>query len=200
MIATAQSGDEIANAAKMAAREESALRPQPGCGTRLAKTPLGFSYSTPQRNGRFPHPFRPFLGPQGLTLTRGLVIADLGIEPTIGGVKISGEAKKAQPRLKLDAADLGPDWDGAESWAVVEVTPTIDATGAATFTEETPVVVKHSARPTRSGALSGTHPLALILWESGRAVRAVAITMFHLRYYFQAAPADGVGGPKHFFI
>jgi hypothetical protein len=174
-----------------------------GVNTLGGQTPLGFYVSGKSSAGNFSHPFRPALGANFITFSKGLVD---GFEPVISEgankVPISGyEKHPASPRLSLDAKDINTVTQ--ESWACVEVTPTEDgeiADAKGQLAAGVKIEVLHRSSPTAGpNDKAGRHPLALILWNDGRPMKVFEITFFNLRY-FRTSPAPGGGPQRHYFF
>lgn len=186
-------------------RTPDAPRPQPGVNSQLASTPFGFVISgAPAGGTSFAHPWRPSLAGDGVRLAKGLIFetggSGLGMEPVIAGIPISGDAVKrlAQPVLRLDRSVATAQ---RESWVCVEVTPSADGTLAdkdGALAKGVKIEVVHRDAPTRTGAATGRHPLALIAWSASGPSRIWPITFFNLRYR-RTTPAPGKGVPQHLF-
>jgi hypothetical protein len=162
---------------------------RPGFGLRLTVNALGTLYSTIAPAPAFDHPFRPTLGRDGVRFQLGLVEQ---LEPKIGDVPISGDARQDQPALSLKASVAN---QNGESWAMLEVEPN----DVGLLTPKSRIEIVHTGDPSLSHALQlGRQPIALILWQDQQPVRAIAITHFHLRYARMALP--GGGGTRHYFL
>ena len=111
----------------MIARPQQQLQPakaqpqlRPGANVLMGKNPLGAWFdSTPAAND-FRHPFTVNAGGGSARVSRGLVIANIAVEPLIGKVPVGGDDKNPQPVLKLDPSLVDA---AGHSWICVEVTP-----------------------------------------------------------------------------
>ena len=188
-------GDKTATAVQGAKASAAAQQLRPGPGTLITKTPFGFSISGRSRGANFHHPFTPFLVTDtkpGIKFSRGIVTGDVSVEPKIGDVPISGDAKHAQPTLFLDVNDI--DAKTQQSWACVEVTPN----DAGHLDKDSKVVIVHRNSPISADEAVGRHPLALILWSNGKPGRVFELTFFNLKY----VRTSGTGNTRktHYFL
>ncbi|MEO7933200.1 MAG: hypothetical protein ABIT76_08595 [Chthoniobacterales bacterium] len=167
--------------------------PRQSPGILLRMNAQGYTQTPTNRGGgSFNHPFRPSLVGMELRLSRGLVN---GLEPVIGTKKIpiSGDAKHAQPALKLDPDQI--DKETQQSWVCLQVTP--DKEGRLATADQIEVVQRKSAYAFVGE--KGIQPVALVLWKNKRPVRAIDQVWFNLRYITILPPA-GQGGRKHYFL
>lgn len=163
-------------------------RVMPGSGTLLAATPLGHTVSAAPAGGKWNHPFKPTLYGAGLRFALGLVD---GIEPTIGGVPISGGPGGAkQPTLAIEAGTANA---AGESWACIELQT--DEKGD--LAEGSAIEIVHRGEPFVSRGPVARHPVAVVLWKNGRPMRALAVTHFNLRHVAVRLPA---GFYQHYFL
>lgn len=176
------------------ASDEMPVRPsataRPGHGTRLTANAAGFAYSAAPSRSVFDHPFRPALGPLGVVLRRGLIE---NLEPRIGKVPISGDAKRGQPVLALEAAVANA---RGESWVCAELV--IDGALHAPKKETWPQIV-HRNDPRSVDPLLARVALALVVWQRGRPWRVVPAVYFNLRYARVVLP-PGQGPVRHLFF
>ena len=117
----------------------------------------------------------------------------MSVEPKIGKVPISGDAKNAQPILLLTALTLGG-VTVSETWACVEVMPNNDGV----MDKYSKVEVVHRNAPLSASDAVGRHPLALILWNNGRPGKVFPVTYFNLRYV-RTTGANNTR-KQHFFL
>ena len=165
---------------------------QPGANMSMGRNPLGFWFNGPVASVDFSHPFTIQPGAGGIRVSKGLILADISVEPLIRSVPISGDDKQAAPVLKLDPSLVN---DSKESWVCVEVTPNadgkLDPAGKASKVE----VVQRDF-PILTEGVTGRAPLALISFQKV-SPQFFQIAMFHLRYV-TSQPAQGPR--KHFFL
>lgn len=169
---------------------------RPGANTRLGSNPLGMWIETDRSGGDFRHPFLVTPGGKGARIGKGYVLGEVAVEPTIGGVPISGvPGQKPVPVLKLGRAaapdELNP---SGETWVCIEVTPDEDGkigTGGAK------VEVVQRAQPFVTQGKTGRVPLALLVPRAYGAWEVHQIAHFHLRYV-TSKPAEGQR--NHFFL
>jgi hypothetical protein len=166
-----------------------ALRPQSGANTRITQGPNGFSVSFVPAGLNWDHPFRVLQSGKSITVSPGLVN---GIEPTIGGVPISGVS--AQGKMLVGGAPkltLGSDYDAeSRSWIVLEVE--IGGNGTTILEAK---ILQTATFPTTLETSMARHPLAVIKNTSGTPV-IHQITYHNLAYQF-LKPSNGTG--VHFF-
>lgn len=148
----------------------------PGKGTRLTHNPeLGDSYSAEERGSQFQHPFRASLAGLAVRLRDGRV---MGIQPRIGDKLMTEVALQLDPAVAKDG----------ESWVCVEVTPTIVggqgfvSSGKKDEPANQGIEVVHRDSPFTQTAVTGRHPLALIVWRGNRPATLVQHTFFNLKY------------------
>ena len=172
---------------------------RPGTGVRMASTSFGFGYKGIAQGRIFRHPFYPTLGPSGVTFSRGLVSY---IEPTIGGVPISGlvdGVQGLQPALALDPKVVAA--GDNRSWACAEIT--VDAKGK--ISPDSTCVMVHRSTWFLQDPLGkmGRTPVCMILWN-GQSPSMV----FHILYFnpvvqmvtLAAGTGTGTGVVKFFFL
>lgn len=198
----AQPGEGILPAFRAAQSAAQALQPRAGTGSYLAQTPLGFAISGSSRGRSYNHPWKPSLVPGGgasqISLARGLVdtfTPTIRVGKTGPSVPMTGLPGMARPMLKLLEADTAAAEDGSESWVCVEVHPGEDGR----LTKESLIEIVHRDAPLSFDPAVGRCPLVHVLWRGGRAMQAMAIAMFNLRYY-RTSPAEGQGVAQHFFF
>ncbi len=159
---------------------------------RMGRNPLGFWVDGPSGGAGFSHPFTVTVSGDTARVSKGMLIADIAVEPCIGSVPISGDANHPQPTLKLDPA-LTDDLN--QSWVCLLVIP--NAEGKLEAKPDKPqVTVVQRAFPVSMTGKGGLAPLALLVRKNGR-WQAYQITMFHLRYSM-AQPASGPR--RHYFL
>jgi hypothetical protein len=165
---------------------------RPGANVRMGRNPLGTWMEGPGGAGDFRHPFT-VTASAVARVSKGLILADIAVEPLIGSVPIGGDAKRPQPTLKLSSSAsnrLG------ESWICVEVTPDeegkLDPEGKRSKVE----VVQRESPFVTLGA-TGRAPLALLVYKDERP-QVFQIAMFHLRY--ETSLNRETGERKHFFL
>lgn len=169
---------------------------QPGAGLRTGRNPLGTWVEGLGNGSDFRHPFLVTAGSADARISRGLILAETGIEPTIGDVPIGGDKQRRVPVLRLDASLVN---DRKESWVCVEVTPdaegkVADAKGG--LVDGAKVEVVQRAAPFVTQGDTGRAPLAMLLY--GRKVPQVfQIAMFHFRYE-TTLPVNG--RRRHWFL
>ena len=165
---------------------------RPGSNVLMGRNPLGTWVQGPGGGADFSHPFTVFPSSAGARVSRGLVIANIAVEPVIGKVPIGGDDKNTQPVLNLDDSlvdDLG------QSWVCVLVIPNAD--GKLDAKPDKPqVTVVQRAFPIALTGKGGLVPLALLLRRNGHC-QVFQIAMFHFRYE-TSQPASGPR--KHFFL
>jgi hypothetical protein len=178
--------------------QPAALPPTPplrvGVNVQMGQNPLGMWVQGPSGGGDFRHPFPVTVSGSSARVGHGLIIANVSVEPLIGRVPVSGDARRPQPRLKLSREMVN---SRGESWVCVEVTPdadgNLDEEGEASTVE---VVQRES--PLVTEGTTGRAPLALLvlrkeLWQVHQ------IAMFHYRYETSLPTAEGARR-KHFFL
>ena len=172
--------------------EQEAPMLRPGANVLMGRNPLGFWVEGPSGGSDFSHPFTVTASGSVARVSKGLVIADIAVEPVIGKAPISGDSKNPQPTLKLDTAltdDLG------QSWVCVLVVP--NAVGKLDAKPDKPqVTVVQRAFPIALTGNGGIAPLALLLRKNDR-WQVYQIAFFHLRY-LTSQPAKGPR--QHFFL
>ncbi len=154
---------------------------------------MGFWMQGNMGGGDFSHPFPVFAGGGVARVGKGLILADMSVEPVIGRVPIGGDENNAQPTLKIDATKSN---DKGESWVCVEVTPTPEGTLKESESGTSKVEVVQRDSPVLTLGDIGRWPLALLVFRE-QAVQVFQVTMFHLHY--ETSLAEGQRR-KHFFI
>ena len=163
---------------------------RPGANVLLGSNPLGIWISGPAGGGgSFSHPFTVMVSGNMARVSRGIVFANIGLEPVIGKVPIGGDKTKRQPSLELNPSRVDK---LDQSWVCVEVTPDEDGK----LDPKKPPVVVQRAEPMVLRGPTARFPLALLFYKKGRA-QVFQIAMFHLRYE-TVLPADNAR--KHFFL
>jgi hypothetical protein len=191
MITPAQPGDLALVKFREMERELLALRVVAGRGLRAQVSPLGTILAA-DASFFYSHAFEVRLA--GTQATVGLGTVN-GVEPKIGEVPISGDAKKGglAPRLDLDAKVAGK---GLVSFIAVEAEP--DALGQ--ILDTTPLVVVHTATDKineQDGRIVGRQPLARVRWTAAGTVRDAFQIVHHNLGYARTFPLTGK--PRHFF-
>ena len=159
-------------------------RPMPGVGTRLTYSEIvGYSVSAAGTGASYPHPFKPALGNNQISLSRGLIDA---FEPVIHGKPISSGA-----RLELDPNVANAN---GESWVCVEVVPNADGI----LDKDSRVEIVHTATVRSLDPQLGRAALVQVLWKAGRAWLTQEIVLFNLQYE-RVLPAPGHGVVRHLF-
>ncbi len=163
-----------------------------GANVRIGRNALGFWMQGPGGGEGFSHPFTVTLSGSGARVSRGLILANIAVEPLIGKTPVSGGAGKPQPVLQLDSSLVNAN---GESWVCVQVKP--DEEGKLDVdNKKSRVEVMQAAHPISAGGDSGRAPLAMVVYKGGRP-QVFQIAMFHLRY----ETATQTNGPrKHFFL
>jgi hypothetical protein len=163
-----------------------------GANVRMGRNSLGVWMSGRSSGGIFSHPFTVNVAGNNARVSKGIVLGDISVEPLIGKVPVSGDAKHAQPVLRLDASLVD---EIGQSWVCVEVTP--DADGKLDPDgKKSKVVAVQRAWPMVMEGETGRAPLALLVLKGNRwEVHQVA--MFNLRYI--TSKAEG-GKRRHFFL
>jgi hypothetical protein len=168
-----------------ASTQSAAPRPMPGNGTRLTTSSLGYSYSSLPGEASYPHPFKPSLSGQWISLSLGLVE---NREPTIGGLPLSDPLA----RLRLEPNQVNRN---GESWVCVEAT--LNEEGV--IATESRVEIVHRGEPRSLSKTVARAPLCLVLWRNQRPERVLAIVHFNLRYA-RVLPPPGGGAVRHLFF
>lgn len=154
----------------------SSVTPRPGIGTRLAMRAGEFVYSAAATGARWPHSWKPSLGPNGLTLSRGVV---QGIyEPKIGDKPISSGVQ-----LALNAGVANAD---GKSWAALEFPVHEDGS----IDDKTDFQVVHTAQGLSGDPLLARLHLVLILWRDQRPFLTHEIVMFDPVYRRITKPGE----------
>ena len=182
----------IARPPAPAQKPEQAPPLRPGANVLMGSNPLGVWVQGPSGGSGFSHPFTVSASGTGARISKGLVIANISVEPVIGEVPISGNTTHRQPVLKLDPS-LTDDLN--QSWVCVEVTPNAD--GKLDAKPKTPqaLVVQRSSPVALTGP-KGRMPLALLLRKNDT-WQVYQIAFFHFRY---EAVNPATGPRKHFFL
>lgn len=159
---------------------------------------MGFSMTGAVAGGSFLHPFYPTLnGVAGVQFSRGLVNY---IEPTIGGVPISGTVNGVQgpqPALALNPNVIAA--GDNRTWACAEIT--VDAKGK--ISTDSTVVMAHRSTWFLQDPLgkTGRCPVCMILWNG-----TTPSQVFHILYFNPVAQmvtlstGTGTGIVKFFFL
>jgi hypothetical protein len=150
---------------------------------------------SPRASVDFRHPWLVSLGGGGARIGKGYILAEIGIEPVIGSVPISGADGQPAPVLKLDP-DLGNEL--GESWICVEVTPTAEGklVVEGKLAEGARVECVHRLTPLVTNGPTGRTPLALLV-RRGNAWAVWQIAFFHFRYM---GSQTSEGQLRHFFL
>ena len=164
--------------------------PRPGRGTLLTLIQGQYLYSAAgDGRARYPHPFKPFLSPTGVSFSRGLVEV---YEPKIyAAKKIAGQKISTGVQLRLDPAVANKD---GESWCCIEAAP--NALGQ--IDGDSRLEMVHTAQSLSADPEVARCPVALILWSGKAAILAHAIVYFNLRY--QRVTPVNQGPPRHLFF
>lgn len=170
---------------------------QAGSGLRMGRNALGAWVEGPGNGTDFRHPFMVTVGSASARISRGLIVAETGIEPTIGGVPLGGDKKRRVPVLRLEASLVN---DRQESWVCVEVTPdaegkVADAKGVLVAGAKVEVVQR--AAPVVTEGVTGRAPLAMLLYGERQVPQVFQIAMFHYRY-MTTLPVHG--RRRHWFV
>lgn len=165
-----------------------ALRPQSGSNSRITQNPGGFivSFDAPAPN--WDHPFRLIVSGKSFTVKTGLVNQ---IEPTIGGVPISGIDAKGKPISGgVPSLPIPTDFDSeSRNWIVLKVKTKVD--GSVVSAE----IFSTALWPLPLDPMIGWHPIGLFKKISGNA--APFQQTFHNLGHQWLKPASGIG--RHFF-
>ena len=172
--------------------EQEAPMLRPGANVLMGRNPLGFWVEGPAGSSDFSHPFTVLVSGDYTRVSKGLVIADIAVEPCIGSVPISGDDKNPQPTLKLDASLVD---DLNQSWVCVEVTPN-DKGKLDAKPKKPQVVVVQRAWPNAATGAAGRVALAQLFRKNDR-WQVWPIAFFHYRYT-TSQPAKGQR--QHFFL
>lgn len=176
--------------APVASASAPALRP--GANLRMGSNSLGTWFTAAGGGGDFSHPFTVLVAGNKCRVSPGLVIGDVGVEPKIGGVPLSGGEKKPKPVLELDGSLTNAQ---GESWVCVEVEEKEE--GGNLKPESLRAVVVQRDAPVLMGGKTGRAPLAMLRYKSSKSRPEVfQIAFFHLRY-----EAGGTAEKRrHFFL
>ena len=171
------------------AQEAPAIRP--GANTLMGRNPLGMWIQGPTSGGDFSHPFTVFLAGDYVRVSKGLIIANIAVEPCIGSVPISGDANNPQPTLKLDAGLV----DGLnQSWVGILVVPNAD--GKLDAKPDKPqVTIVQRKFPNAATGKGGFVAIAQLFRKNDR-WQVFPIAFFNYRYE-TSQPATGQR--QHFF-
>jgi len=156
----------------------------PGTGIRATVRDFGVAFSVETVNPAFPHPWKPRIGNGTLSLARGLVDV---FTPTIAGRKMTDP----RAELRLDPAKVNKN---GESFIVLEVEP--NALGK--LDAQSRVEIVQDKDPDLHSDKIGRQPLAVVIFKGRSPVRAFAVAMFNLRYFFVPA-VPGSGRARHLF-
>jgi hypothetical protein len=159
----------------------------------LGQNPLGRWVEVPRGGSDFRHPWLVTVSGVEARVGRGLIMGNVTVEPTIGGVPIGGgDGQPPVLRLREGETDAG-----GNSWVCVEVTPDKDGKLDAAR-KESQVVVVQRAHPIADTGRTGRAPLAMLTLTKGR-WQVWQVAMFHFRYITTAA-ADAKVVRRHFFL
>ncbi len=181
-------GDECLPAFQRIVKAIEGLQIRPGFGLLAAFAPFGtvLSLDSSAVGASFAHPWRPTLTGSAVTFVKGLVN---GMEPTVNGVKMSGDASKTPPvpapTLQLDPAFIDPATQ--ESVIALSATPSADGKTALFALVQAAKVPAPGVADPKTGAFY--QPLAIALWQKNKPVSGVSIAMHNLNYaqgYFWA--------------
>lgn len=166
-----------------------ALRPQSGANTRITQNPGGFIVNFDPVSGNWSHPFRVLQQGKSITVEPGFVN---GLEPTIGGIPISGIDSKGKPVTggppKLS---LTTDSDSEKrSWIVLDL-----GIGSNGTTITSAQIVQTAEFPTTLGSGKARQPIAVFKTVNGTP-KLYQIVFHNLGYQF-LKPSNGTG--VHFF-
>ena len=170
---------------------------RPGVGLSTVSTMMGFGMTGAVSGGSFFHPFYPTLnGIAGVQFSRGLVNY---IEPTIGGVPISGMVNGVQGPQPVLA--LNPNVVAAgdnRTWACAEIT--VDAKGK--ISPDSTVVMAHRSTWFLQDPLgkTGRCPVCMILWKGTTPSQVFTILYFNPVAQMVAIPISGGAGLVKFFF
>ena len=199
-------GDPIPNLASFwtglrdAARRRRLL---PGVGVRLRETPTGTIINFDATAALWNHPWAPALASGELTLSPGLVD---GLEPTIGGIPMSGDANNKVPTVTIDLQKftakgrsvVAVEIECDEQWLIksaiiVQVAQLDDVEGASPGVERPLLPPTLPKRKTRCA-------LVQLRKSASGAVTAVPIEMFNLKHLvlFPAGTTDETKA-RHWF-
>lgn len=167
-----------------------------GGGMLLGRNRLGVWLEAPHGGGGdFRHPWLVTATGAVARVRSGLVLANVSVEPVIGGVPLSGTDRQPPPKLKLDAEKTN---EAGESWVCVEVTP--DAEGKLDAEGETSMVeVVQRDVPVVSTGDTGRTPLALLVYRESRLVQVWQVAYFNFRYETSKGTEEGARR-RHFFL
>jgi len=165
-----------------------ALTPQAGQGARISRMPGGFTVSFDAPPLSWDHPFRCMMTGNAVTVSVGLVN---GVEPTIGGVPVSGVDAKGNPVSGgVPKLTIGSEHDSeGRNWIVVRVTT--DASGKILKAE----IATTTTWPQDLGPLVSQHPLAVVKTISGS--QTIWQQTFHNLGHQWLKPSVGTG--RHFY-
>ena len=165
---------------------------RPGANVLMGRNPLGFWVEGPAGSADFSHPFTVFVSGDTARVSKGLVIADIAVEPCISSVPISGDDKNPQPTLKLDASLVD---DLNQSWVGVLVIPNADGKLDAKPSKPQVTVVQR-AFPNAATGKGGFVALAQLFRKNDR-WQVFQIAFFHF-LYITSQPAKGPR--QHYFL
>ncbi len=156
-----------------------------GEGIRLRITPNGTIVSCSTWKP-WNHPFKVSMGPESATVERGLID---GIEPTIDGVPIGGDAdkNKPQPKLKIKPPKTGKDGRG---WIAVEITCDTEKQWAVKSAE-----IVQVAELLVSDKAKARHPIAMLRRGKTGDLSHFQIEFFNLQHRADVQDASA----RHFF-
>jgi len=159
----------------------------------MGSNPLGtWIYSSGGRPGDFRHPWLVTVAGGSARVASGIVLANIGLQPVIGGIPIGGDGTNPAPSLKLDRGLVN---DANESWVCLEVTPT-EAGALDAERKKSKVEVVQRVNPIAMVGPLGRTPLALLELRNN-AWRVHQIAMFHFRY---ETTLPTTGPRRHFFL
>lgn len=163
------------------------LTPQPGANTRITRMPGAFQVNFDPPGVNWDHPFRCSLTGNKLSVSIGLVNQ---VEPTIGGVRISGlDAKGNAIAGGPPVITLGNEVDSeGRNWVALKVIT--DGSGHMTAEILTTTTWPQAATP-----FVGWHPLAVVKTISG--TPTLWQQTYHNLGHAWLKPSVGIG--RHFF-
>jgi len=165
-------------------------RIQPGTGTLIGSTPLGFFVSNPSSGMSFNHPFRHVLvgTDSGAGIRFALGVVD-GFEPQIDGQPMSGSSGALPPVLKLQGTSAAT----KESWALLNVTPNDQGL----LDKDSKIEIVHRTSLSTNIGKVGSIPLALIVWKNKLPVMVWPLVFFNLHHIQKTS---STAAPQHFFL
>lgn len=174
-----------------------AIAIRPSSGVRVGLSHFGYYVSAAPGVANFSHPFTPRLASNSISFSAGYVNSEfVPVIRTDAGalVPITGDDKNGVPSLTLNSDDI--DGDTQQSWVCLEVTPNDDGS----LDKNSLIQITHRDSPTSIDEKIGRQPLALILWNNGKPLKAYPQVWFNLRYARTTPQSAGNGLPRHFFL